>query len=346
MAQFFFADSATKHLARRHSYTGIDEIARVDLGFGARQAAVAQPQQQQPTTMAGVPTGPRAIPTGPRSTLVPGGPNGSSVPVYAQAAPPVAVASAPVVVPARAPAPVVAAVSGAATPLATLAPATTAAVSAGSATGAGGASPGASPAKRPLEDDRSGRHPSVDRTGGAGPQGASGERMSMRNEPLSKRHRADSPATTAASAGPAPAAVKREQSPMLHKLPENKPSPSQNATLGWFVGLLPPAGMFDGASGASPSPACRLFRVTSFADIATPLARCPTQGPTSPSTMSWRPSSRAGSHRSPHRRRRSLLRRSVRVSSLTFCQMAPLLLQSCASARLITTSALLLVRRL
>jgi len=190
--------------------------------------------------MAGVPTGPRAIPTGPRATL--NAANGSNGPVYAQAPVPaaaaaaVATAVAPPAIAVRAPVAQVVPTGPAAPPLSTPAPLAAAA--------AGGTS---SPAKRPLEDDRSVRHVSVDRTATTGGSSA-GERLSMRNEPLSKRHRADSPAAAAAGAGSL--AIKREQSPMLHKLPDNKPSPSQNATLGWFVGLLPPAGMFDGACGA------------------------------------------------------------------------------------------------
>lgn len=67
--------------------------------------------------------------------------------------------------------------------------------------------------------------------------------MSLRNEPLSKRHRAESPALATGAGG-----FGRDGTPPVHKLPDNKPSPSQNATLGWFVGLLPPVRSFDGTS--------------------------------------------------------------------------------------------------
>lgn len=67
--------------------------------------------------------------------------------------------------------------------------------------------------------------------------------MSLRNEPLSKRHRAESPAVATGAGG-----LGRDGTPPVHKLPDNKPSPSQNATLGWFVGLLPPVRSFDGTS--------------------------------------------------------------------------------------------------
>lgn len=142
-----------------------------------------------------------------------------------------------------------------------------------------------SPAKRPLEEDDGGRrsrHASVDRpttvhqVAGAGVAGSGGgeQRLSMRNEPpLAKRPRADSPVVLGGGGGPANVNIKREASPMVvggaplhpaapshhhphqqpqqqptfhHRLPDNKPSPSQRATLGWFVGLLPPAAMFDG----------------------------------------------------------------------------------------------------
>lgn len=202
-------------MARRHTYIGIDEIARVDLGFGTRLAPAPAPTQLVAAPSAMVPV------SAPAASLPP--PLNPSRPLVV----PVGVSSPQQMAPIE-PAPM---------PIAQHQPPM---------------------AVRP-------RRESMDR----------GERMSMRNEPLSKRPRGASPMSAAPSpihptSSPAvgSAAVRQIHSadngwgrkpmaPPPSAIPIKRgrsPDPSgpratvphKEVSLHWFLGVLPPSSSFSG----------------------------------------------------------------------------------------------------